>query len=106
MIIIFSRQIMKYINLTTILNDKTCRFPVDNLLFLLDYPITLGRKIFNIIPFSNLPPQISFTCKCNDSLVKKFFDNDLRHVMPGNLNVGGYVGLNNIKKKKDLRPKE
>ena len=90
MVITFSNQIMNCINMTSLLNDEQCNFPIKSIHVsrIFKYPIQLRRKLFNYNSFSKSSSSTTNnTCKCNDSAYKPFIDGDHGHIVTGNLNI-------------------
>ena len=74
-IITFTNRIVYQINMTSLLKDELCQFPIKNvhLSRTFKYPISLG----SCNSFSKSSTSITnFTCKCNNSAYKLFIDGD------------------------------
>ena len=100
-VLTFSNQVFNKININSIINDKSCLFPIKNLHIsrTFKYTKTLGRKIFNHNSFCKNSFSLStFSCYCNDPHLNDCIDNDTGHIFTGKLKIINNLQLNKMRK--------
>ena len=85
----FSNQVFNNINIAKIINDKSCKFPLQDIKLsrTLKYPKSRGRITFNYNSFSKNSSSSDYTCHCNETHLKKYTNSDHGHIITGDLNV-------------------
>ena len=86
----YSNPVLNKINVTKIINDKFCHFPLQDhkISHTFKYPETLGRTIFNYNNFSKYSSSQTFSCHCNAAhLKKKIINSDHDHIITSDLNI-------------------